>query len=252
MLLSGGHAENRVERLTWDVVSQRLAARAAAILPVGAAAKEHGLHLPMDTDRLQAEWLAGQLAVHIDALVWPTVTYGYYPAFVNYAGSVMLSASVFESLIREIVGELLRYGARKVFVLDTGISTIPVIERAVEGLQCASVCHLRVHDGPRYRNAHAAVLEQAWGGHADEAETSRMLALAPDRVELARAQASPERLKERAPGPLTPADSEAPNYSASGSVGDPRGATSAKGEILLAAMLDDLIATARAALVFLT
>jgi creatinine amidohydrolase len=39
---------------------------------------------------------------------------------------------------------------------------------------------------------------------------------------------------------LTPADTSSPNYSRSGSYGDPTLATRAKGEILLAAMVDDL------------
>lgn len=246
--MTGGDTENRVARLTWDAVSRRLAAGAAAILPVGAGAKEHGLHLPMDTDQLQAEWLAGQLAMRIDALVWPTLTYGYYPAFVNYLGSITLSSSVFESVVVEIVGELLRCGARSVFVLDTGISTLPVVARAVASLKSKRICHLCIHEGPRYRNAHRTALEQTWGGHADEAETSRMLALAPEQVDMARAQASPPRSERPTPGPLTPTDPQLPNYSASGSLGDPRGATGAKGEILLTAMLDDLVAAARAAM----
>ena len=33
---------------------------AAAILPIGAAAKQHGFHLPLNTDRIQAEWLAAR------------------------------------------------------------------------------------------------------------------------------------------------------------------------------------------------
>jgi creatinine amidohydrolase len=39
---------------------------------------------------------------------------------------------------------------------------------------------------------------------------------------------------------LTPSDPNSPNYSRSGCYGDPTRATSAKGEALLAAMLDDL------------
>jgi len=69
-----------------------------------------------------------------------------------------------------------------------------------------------------------------------------MLALAPDLVEMARAEASPI-LKRQSPGPLTSTDTASPNYSRSGSFGDPTLATPAKGELLLAAMLDDLIGT---------
>jgi creatinine amidohydrolase len=66
-----------------------------------------------------------------------------------------------------------------------------------------------------------------------------MLAIAPHLVDMARAEASPV-LKRTTPGALTPSDLNSPNFSRSGSYGDPTRATAAKGEALLAAMLDDL------------
>jgi creatinine amidohydrolase len=104
------------------------------------------------------------------------------------------------------------------------------------------VLHLRIHDGPIYRRAAAELARQSHGSHADELETSLMLALAPDMVDMMRAEASPV-LRQVAPGALTPSDATSPNYSRSGSFGDPTLASQAKGEILLAAMLDDLFAT---------
>jgi creatinine amidohydrolase len=229
-----------IEHLVWDEVARRLENGAAAILPIGAAAKEHGFHLPMNTDRVQAEWLAGRLADRIDALIWPTMVYGYYPAFVDYAGSTGLSAPVFEAMIGEIVAGIIGFGCRAVLVLDTGISTLAPVDRALARLGGGEALHLGVHDGPNYRRAAAQLAEQRHGSHADELETSLMLALAPDLVDMSRAEASPE-LKYEAAGPLTPSDASSPNYSRSGSYGDPTLATSAKGEILLAAMLDDLV-----------
>ena len=51
-----------IERLSWDEVARRLENGAAAILPIGAAAKQHGFHLPMNTDRVVAESLAARIA----------------------------------------------------------------------------------------------------------------------------------------------------------------------------------------------
>ena len=72
-----------------------------------------------------------------------------------------------------------------------------------------------------------------------------MLALAPDQVDMSRAEASPE-VKDEVTGRLTPSDASSPNYSRSGSYGDPTLATRAKGEVLLAAMLEDLTEQATA------
>ncbi|MGQ0683420.1 creatininase family protein [Bradyrhizobium sp.] len=234
-----------VEHMSWDEVARRIAAGAAAILPVGAAAKQHGLHLPLGTDRIQAEFLASKLAARIDALVWPALTYGHYPAFVEYAGSISLSAATFEAAVAEIASGIVSHGCRALFVLDTGISTRAAAGRALARLQAGNTLHLTIHDGPRYRHAAAGFARQAHGSHADELETSLMLAIAPEIVEMSRAEASPP-IAQAAPGCLTPSDETSPNYSRSGSFGDPTLATLEKGEALLAAMLDDIAVQATA------
>jgi creatinine amidohydrolase len=231
--------ESFIERLTWDEIARRIADGAAAILPIGAAAKEHGFHLPMNTDRIQAEWLASKMTGRFDVLIWPTVSYGHYPAFADYAGSTGLSAPLFENLIEEIATVIVGFGCRALFVLDTGVSTQVPIDRALVRLGVNHAKHLRIYDGPHYRRAAAQLTEQSHGSHADELETSVMLALAPDLVNMARAEASP-KVTQETPGRLTPRDTASPNYSRSGSYGDPTLATRAKGEILLAAIVDDL------------
>jgi creatinine amidohydrolase len=228
-----------IERMHWDEVARRIKDGAVAILPIGAAAKQHGFHLPLNTDRIQAEWLAGKIAVKIDALIWPTLTYGHYPAFVDYAGSSSLSISTFEALVREVAGQILNGGCRKLLVLNTGISTLAPADRALARLDSARIRHLWIHEGPRYPRVAKQLAEQGHGSHADEMETSLMLALAPHLVDMARAEASPT-LEQETPGALTPSNPNSPNYSRSGSYGDPTRATSAKGEALLAAMLEDL------------
>jgi creatinine amidohydrolase len=226
-----------VEHMTWDRVEQRIQEGAVAILPIGAAAKQHGLHLPLDTDRIQAELLAERLAQRTNALIWPTMTYGHYPAFTEYAGSVSLSAPLFEATVREIAAGIIEQGCRALFVLDTGLSTIGPVGRALNGLDRAQ--HLRIHDGPSYLDARRRVVEQNYGSHADELETSVMLVLAPHLVDMARAEAG-LAARLAAPGPLTPSDAASPNYSRSGSYGDPTLATCEKGEIMLAAIMDDI------------
>jgi len=243
-----GPRDRFVGRLTWDEIARRVGEGASAILPIGAGAKEHGFHLPMNADQLQAEWLASRIADRTDALIWPTLTYGYYPAFVAYAGSCSLSSPAFEAVVREIVEGLLGFGTVMVLVLDTGLSTVAPVERALARVEPrARVRHLRPYDGPRYQAAAARLAEQSHGSHADELETSRMLALAPELVVMRRAEASPPLHGGPRPGPLTPSDPGSPNYSRSGSFGDPTRATRAKGDILLACMVDDLVEAATAA-----
>lgn len=238
-------AKDLVTQLTWDQVATRIEGGAAAVLPIGAGAKEHGLHLPMNTDEIQVDWLAGVIAKEIDALVWPTLTYGFYPAFVHYAGSTSLGAVTFQSTIRDIVTGVLSFGAKPVLIVNTGISTILPVDRALaEHFADRPVAHLKVYDGPRFGKTSADLSEQNAGTHADEIETSLMLALSPERVRMDRAKASPPG-KGGAPEPLSPDNPDSPNYSPSGSWGDPTLATSEKGDALLKALAEDVAEMAR-------
>src|SRR5689334_25018821 len=63
-----------VAGLTWDRVGERLLAGIRAILPIGAGAKEHGLHMPMATDQVFADYFSRALAENTDALIWPTLS----------------------------------------------------------------------------------------------------------------------------------------------------------------------------------
>ena len=237
----GGTVE--VAALTWMEIERRLTDGAVAVVPVGAAAKAHGPHLPMGTDCLQAEWLARRLAERISVLVWPTLSYGYYPAFVDYPGSCSLSRSTFLALASEVLRDILRAGAQKVLVVNTGLSTVAPLEEAVGRVSASGYVRLaHVYRGRRYRDLVARLKQQRYGSHADEIETSLMLVIAANAVNMDKAQVWDRRCFEH--GPFSRTDPDSPNYTPSGVYGDPTLATVQKGERLLEAMLADLFAMA--------
>ena len=168
----------KVADLTWDVVAERLKGGAAALLALGAGAKQHGLHMTMATDQVFAEYFAGVVAEETNALIWPTLTYGAYPAFVAHAGSASLSNATFQSAVTEIADALLGFGAERVLILDTGISTLAPVEAAIKATSDPSrIRHLKVFAGPRFVETAKALQQQPYGSHADEIETSLMLAI---------------------------------------------------------------------------
>lgn len=209
-------ATSRISELTWDVVRDRLSAGAIPVLPIGASCKQHGLHLPLETDAIQAEWFAAKIAERLDALIWPTLGYGYYPAFVAYPGSVSIDAQVFTAITTQIIVSLLAVTSGPVLVINTGISTGPGLYQAIESSGAPDrVRRFSPYLGPEFLRVRAAMSQQRYGSHADEVETSVMLVIAPQRVDLSRAQASPG--SDNAPGPLTPTDPGSATFSPSGS-----------------------------------
>jgi creatinine amidohydrolase len=224
--------------LAWPDVEKRIQSGAIAVLPVGAAAKEHGRHLPLNTDQLQAEWLAERLIEKANVLVWPTLTYGHYPAFTDYPGGCSLSTATFENLMEEILQSILGNGSKSPLILNTGISTIAPLEGVIARMG-RQIKLANVYQGRRYLKTEEIIRQQPRGSHADELETSIMLAIAPDKVNLSRAIPWAER--EIQAGALVRNDKSHPNYSPDGVYGDPTLATRKKGELLLKAMLEDIL-----------
>ncbi len=229
-----------ISHLNWSEVEERVQSGAVAVVPIGAASKAHGLHLPMHTDMLQAEWLGRALAQRTNVLVWPTIAYGYYPAFTEYPGSVSLTVETFQRMVSEILDSIQNTGARGVLIVNTGISTIAPLKAIVETLSKERETKLiNVYEGPRYRSEVEVIEEQSTGGHADELETSIMLAIDKSYVKLETAESWTPNVTIKK-GPFS-RDPNNPRYSPTGVWGNPTLASEDKGHRLLAAMLDDLL-----------
>src|SRR5215831_19185474 len=130
-----------LEDLTWPEAKARFAAGAVVVVPIGAAAKAHGPHLPLKTDALTARALAQRLFERLPAIAAPVVGFGYYPAFTAFAGSQHLSAATFKALLGELLAGLRAHGARRMVILNTGVSTEkPIDELAADDLL---IVHMR-------------------------------------------------------------------------------------------------------------
>jgi len=231
-----------VATLAWPEVQQRIASGAAALLPIGAGAKEHGPHLPLNTDQVQVEWFTERLLEAFDLLAWPTVTYGYYPAFVDYPGSSHIEYGTFSAVIDDLIDGFCKHGIQQVLVLNTGISTISALDEVIARHPQALL--LNTYAGPQYRKTTKEILASGDAGHAGGAETSILLAIAEHLVDM---RLAPGRDQHNiGPGPLQWRDPDAANYSPSGIVGDARAADAITGKRLLAAIVQDLTDSAAA------
>jgi len=206
-----------LEELTWLEAKARFDADAVVVVPIGAAAKAHGPHLPLKTDALTARALAQGLIDRLPVVAAPVVGFGFYPAFTRFAGSQHLSAETFKALLGELVGNIRQHGVRRIALLNTGVSTEkPVDEVAAQ--TDALALHMRL-----LGQAAESLIDNREGGHADERETSVVLALDPRGVRM-------DKLLVAGPFEVTAA------------TGGASRATSFKGERLLAARIDDLVA----------
>lgn len=233
-----------LEQLTWPEAEEAFRRILWLLLPIGAALKEHGPHLPLNTDSLLAADLARRVAEQVDVIVLPTLTFGYYPAFVHFPGSTSLRADTFCETVEQVVASLSRNGARRFLILNTGVSTTApltitannLVERGIP-VALANILDL----------GHSAdhVLESRVGSHANEHETSMVMAIDPTLVRVDRLAAEVQPWMTaggvvREAGPLLREAGSPGRLAPSGVIGDPTRATAAKGEALLAAMASDV------------
>jgi creatinine amidohydrolase len=228
-----------VEDLTWPEVESALSSYNTVVLPVGAQCKEHGPHLPLNTDWVFAEYLARRVVEACRVVALPTVGYGYYPAFTEYPGSANIGAETFRDMVCGICQSFARHGARKFYVLNTGISTIGPLAAARQALAAEG---LRM-EFPDLRAiavaARKSVEQQSHGTHADEIETSNMLYVAPQLVRMDRA--TPELAPDRPGGLTRNPDATDGVFSKSGAWGDPTLATREKGRVVTEAIVAEII-----------
>jgi creatinine amidohydrolase len=209
-----------LEDLSWPEAKARFDAGAVVVVPIGAAAKAHGPHLPLKTDALTARALGQGLIERLPVVAAPVLGFGFYPAFTAFAGSQHLGAGTFKAVVRELIGNFTAQGVRRIALINTGVSTEKPLDEVAKETDVL-VLHMRL-----LGQAAEALIEHKDGGHADERETSVMLALDPRSVRM-------DKLKLDGP------------FEKTGATGDPTRATAFKGERLMAARLDDLVAVFR-------
>ena len=178
--------------LSWPEVAATVARQPFALLPFGAV-EEHGPHLPLGTDAYAARELAALIADRADLLELPVMPYGQVWSLEHFDGSLSVSDATLVQLVVELAGGLERAGIRGLVLLSAHLGNaaalkkatrvleerggIPAIALTYPGLAAVSA---RVREAPE---SHPAIM------HADELETSIMLALAPEHVRMDRAVA---------------------------------------------------------------
>lgn len=225
--------------LTWLEAEKALGAETIVVLPIGAAAKEHGPHLRLDNDERLADGYARLLADLDDVVIAPTLTYHFYPAFAEYPGSTSLRLETARDLTVDIVRSIARHGPRRFYALNTGVSTIRALEPAAAELVKEGIT-LRYTDViATLRPIEGAIAQQEGGSHADEIETSIMLVLAPDRVDMSRAvkDFTPDRPNASQKSGLTRDPAGEGTYSPTGTWGDPTLASREKGRKVVEAFV---------------
>lgn len=168
-----------------------LAARdAIVVIPVGSV-EQHGPHLPVQVDALLATEVscraARRLAAQEPAVVAPTVWSGLAEHHMEFGATITLDLATFHAVLRGVCGSIVRHGFRRVLLLNGhggNIAALGVLAGELARELDARIATATYWLLAEAANAYSRILErQDRVRHACEAETSMMLAVAPNLVD---------------------------------------------------------------------
>lgn len=229
-------------------------ARTIAVLPV-AATEQHGPHLPLSVDTVLADGIVAaslpHLAPELSVLFLPTQAVGLSPEHARFPGTLTLKTETVLRLWTDIGESVAAAGVRKLLLFNSHGGQVSVMDLVARDLRArlnllvysCSWFNLPLHDAQgQDLNALFSAEEHRFGIHGGEIETSMMLALAPHRVQMARAQHFASTAQSRAQqfpilgnGRSAKLGWQTQDYHPAGAVGHAAAATVAKGEMLVQA-----------------
>ena len=232
-----------VTELAGPSLADRIGKESIVVLPTGAI-EHHGPHLPLSTDALIAEAVANAAVEHtasagVDVWQLPTLTYTKSDEHSWAPGTVWLDTEILFCTVVEIGRAVELMGAGTlVFVNGHGgnVALLQVALREIRkrfGLKTFLMPSLAPTDPP----AGEGLDERGLGIHGGAAETSLVLHLRPDLVDLSRAERwVPEHLADFRHigfnGRPVSFGWLSNDFGTPGVVGDPTQATPAYGEVL--------------------
>ena len=231
--------------LTWKEIEQMPNKENVVIIqPVGAI-EQHGLHLPVAVDSAISLGVIGkaleQLNEAIPAYALPCLYYGKSNEHCGFPGTITLSANTLLSVIKEMAVSIYRSGFRKLVLMNSHGGQPQIMEIAARDLHQEhpdfAVFPLFTWRVPHNVSDLITSQEQEYGIHAGDAETSIMLSLLPEQVQMDQAvKEYPQDLPEDS---LLDMEGKLPfawltkELSSSGVIGDATVATKEKGDRIL-------------------
>jgi creatinine amidohydrolase len=184
------------EELTWEQITElRDRGTNLVILPVGAT-EQHALHLPVGVDTFSATAVAHGVSAQTGIPVLPTLPYGCSMGHSKkWAGTISLRPETLAAIALEIAEWVYSAGFTRILLLNGHVTNWAPLRCGLENIR---------HTYPDLRIALRSIWEispqihefyhsDAANFHANRAETSVMLTLRPDLVQLDKAIDEPDR-----------------------------------------------------------
>lgn len=242
--------------LSWvDIESMEDKENIVVIQPIGAI-EQHGPHLPLIVDAAIATAVLGkaleELPDELPAYGLPTLYYGKSNEHWHFPGTITLTATTLMATLMEVGASIYRAGFRKLVFINGHGGQPQLLEIVARDLhqQYEDFCvfPLFAWAVPNTVGELLSENEREFGIHAGDAETSLLLSLLPEQVQMDKARVEyPSNLPDETSvltmeGAL-PFAWMTRDLSKSGVLGDPTVATKEKGDRILTSLAQGWVKT---------
>ena len=167
-----------IENLTMEEFAHGVTLCKTVYIPFGSV-EEHGSHLPLSTDTIEAYEVGKRAAERIPLFVAPPVHYGSCRSTSRHPGTVSISTGTLKALLKDIVRSLHAQGLMNFVVLTghAGGSHKMALQDAGEELilELPEINMAVVTEYDLAKEAGAQLIETRGDAHAGEIETSRIM-----------------------------------------------------------------------------
>jgi creatinine amidohydrolase len=231
-----------LEQLAWPDAQRTL--DDVLLLPVGAT-EQHGPHLPLNTDTLIAAAVCHSASAQTGAPVLPALSYTVSIGHTEkWPGTFAIMHETLMKTVLEIVRWAVASGWKRLLIVNSHFGNDAPLRCVVDRLRFDFVGKLLIavrNTWALTQNIAAKFTRDAADWHANEAETSLLLHIAPQLVRTDRIADDPDRTA----GCVFP--HMVAHTSANGVTGRPSEATATRGASLLREITDALAALIRSA-----
>lgn len=248
------HPRRRLDELRAPELARRVGPSSILVQPLGAI-EQHGPHLPFNTDLVIADRVS-EVAVErvgeeLDVWLLPPLAYTKSNEHAWSAGTVWLSATTLLAVLDDIARCVAATGARKLVFMNGHGGNSALVSVANREIRLAhELMTFLTHPGiPPDQGGESGVGELGMGVHGGLDETSLMLHLEPDLVDMSAASRNvPEELAANQHvrfGGSVAFGWLSNDFGPDGHIGDPTGATTERGATIFGAAVDSFCAALR-------
>ncbi len=182
-----------LSRATWVTVEESVKTghTTKVIVPIGSL-EQHGPHLPLSTDTMIADYIAKQVTKRCaDAFLMPPIQLGCSGEHLGFPGTISIQPNTMSNMILDISESVLKSKLKEVYLINGHGGNKPTLDAAITRVKLTlpemQLYSFTIIDIVKEKYDEIRKSSRRLVGHADEIETSMMLAIQPEFVDMSKA-----------------------------------------------------------------